>query len=272
MQSRILFLGTGGSHAVAAKQYRATAGIIIQSGEHQFHLDPGPGAIVKAVDYGVNSRETTAVFVTHSHLTHCNDVNLLIEGMTHSGLDKRGLLVCNKTLFEGESGYSPYITEFHKRCVERSIIIHADQKLGIDNIEIHALPAKHSDPHALGFKFFTPNFILTYTGDTGFDKKIVETYKNSDILILNILNPSDVEDPNNLNVDDAVRIINRVSPRLAVITHFGIKALKADPIMMARHIQRETEVQTIAAKDGLAINPKSYAASMKQKTLNLYKV
>ena len=271
MQSRIIFLGTGGSQAVGAKQYRGTGGIIIQTGDHQFHLDPGPGALVKCAEYGVNPRETTAIFATHAHLNHCNDINVLLEGMTHAGLDKRGLLVANKTLFEGGQGFTPYITPYHQRCVERNIVFEKNQRLGIDNFEIHAIPAVHADTNAIGLKFFTPHFVLAYTGDTKFTKEAIPFYKGVDILVLNTLNPSNVDDGSNLNIDDAIKIINLAQPRLAIITHFGIKALKADPLMMARNVQRGTETQTIAAKDGMVINPVSYSAGIRQKTLNLYK-
>ena len=52
--ARIIFLGTAGSTAVVSKQLRASGGIIIQVEDLQFHLDPGPGALVKAKEYGVN--------------------------------------------------------------------------------------------------------------------------------------------------------------------------------------------------------------------------
>ena len=47
--------------------------------------------------------------------------------------------------------------------------------------------------------------------------------------------------------------------------------IKADILNEARHIQKETGVQVIAAKEGMVINPISYSANLKQKTLNLYK-
>ena len=272
MASRIIFLGTGGSQAVTGKQYRATGGIVIQTGEHQFHLDPGPGALTRSAEYSINPRETTAVFCTHAHLTHCNDVNVLLEAMTHAGEDKRGLLVANRTLLEGSNSFDPYVTNYHKRCVERVILFEKGQKLGIDNLEIHATPTAHKDTNAIGLKFFTPDFVLTYSGDTKFNKESTKFYKNSDILVLNVVNPGGVEEGDNLNVNSAIKIVNTVAPKLLVITHFGIKALKADPLIMARQIQRVTQVQTLAAKDGMVINPQSYSAGIKQKTLNLYKL
>ena len=91
--SKIIFLGTGGDKSVIGRQIRASGGIIIQNNNLQFHLDPGPGALVKAKEFGINPRATTALLVSHNHLGHCNDVNAVIDAMTLSGLDKRGVLI-----------------------------------------------------------------------------------------------------------------------------------------------------------------------------------
>ena len=63
MQSRILFLGTAGHYALYAKQARASGGILLQPGNHQLHLDPGPGALMQLSRYNINVREHTAVLV-----------------------------------------------------------------------------------------------------------------------------------------------------------------------------------------------------------------
>mgnify|MGYP001952604292 CR=1 FL=1 len=54
------------------------------------------------------------------------------------------------------------------------------------------------------------------------------------------------------------------------ITHFGQKMLEQNPIYQAREIQRITGIQTIAARDGMTINPNTYSVSLKHRNLNLY--
>ena len=77
--ANIIFLGTAGSSAVVGKQLRASGGIILQVEELQFHLDPGPGALAKAKEFGVNLHHNTAILVSHNHINHCNDVNVVIN-------------------------------------------------------------------------------------------------------------------------------------------------------------------------------------------------
>ncbi|MDP6600597.1 MAG: MBL fold metallo-hydrolase, partial [Candidatus Woesearchaeota archaeon] len=85
--SSIIFLGTGGDSYVVGKQLRASGGIILQINDDQYHIDPGPGALVMAKETGVNLRANTALFVTHNHLNHCNDINAVIDAMTYGGFD-----------------------------------------------------------------------------------------------------------------------------------------------------------------------------------------
>lgn len=270
MGDRIVFLGTGGDAIVVGKQYRASGGIVIQAEGSQFHLDPGPGALVMAKMYGINPRETTALLVSHNHITHANDANAVISAMTHNGLDKRGVLITNRSALNGTEVNSPSISHFYRDCVEKYLIVDTGTKIGVLNTDIYATPTKHSDTSGVGFRLIFPRFIVGYTGDTEYTKELAPAFANTDILILNVVNPSGMHDKNNLNSDDAIKLISEVRPRLAILTQFGVKMLQADPLYEAREVQKKTQVHTIAAKDGLTINPVSFASSMRQKSLNSF--
>lgn len=266
MEARILFLGTGGDIAVTSKQTRASGGIIIQVDDCQFHIDPGPGALVQAARCGINVRDHTAILVSHSHLGHSNDVNALIAAMTLNGIDKHGVLVASESFLK-----SGFLTEFHRNCVEKILPAKPGKKIAIENIEIRVLKTDHTEQETAGFKFFTPKFVLSYTSDTAYKKELIEQYSKSDILIINHTNPFGAKKPKTLSSDDVVKIINKAKPKLTVLTHFGSKIINNNPIYEAREIQKQTGAQVIAAEDGMSIDPLSYSADMKQKTLNLYR-
>ncbi|MBU0758136.1 MAG: MBL fold metallo-hydrolase [Nanoarchaeota archaeon] len=267
MGDSIIFLGTGGDSIVVGKQYRASGGIIIQTEGNQFHLDPGPGALVQAKMYGINLRENTAVLVSHNHINHANDVNAVISAMTHNGLDKKGVLIGNNSALNGGEGQEPFVHSFYKKCVERYIALDAGSKVGINHIDIRLMLTKHSDENGVGFKFNAQRFTLSYTSDTLYTKEIADQYLNSDILIMNVVHPRGVEGGKNSNTDDAQRFIEHIKPKLAIITHFGVKMLQADPLYEARELQKNSKTTVVCAKDGLAINPISFSSSVKQKTL-----
>ncbi len=263
MKSKITFLGTAGDTYTYAKQFRGSGGIVINIDEAQFHIDPGPGALVKAAENNINIRENTCLLISHNHIGHCNDVNAVIDAMTYSGLDKKGILICNSDLMNGQN---KYLTDFHTDCVERIMIVEPGKKIGIEQVDIIGMEAKHGE-NSLGFKFITPYFTLGYTGDTKFTNEIAAQYKGSDILIMNITAPSGIKVEGHLNSDDAVKLIEKIKPKLAIITHFGLKMLKSDPIYEAREIQKKTKTQVIAAKDGMVVSPGNYAAKAKQQNL-----
>ena len=269
MQPNIIFLGSGSGSVVMGKQLRGTGGIILQVDDHQFHIDPGPGALNMAKNCYVNMRENTAVLTSHNHIGHCNDVNAVIGAMTHSGLDKKGILVGNSLTINGDKFTKPYVTDFHKRCLERFVVLEEGKKLGIDDIEIRACVTKHSTDN-IGFKFLTSDFTLSYLSDTAYFPELVDQHKDSDILIMNVVNPFGEPARHNLNSDNAVKLINKLKPKLTIMTHFSVKMLKADPLLEARRIYQETKSQVIAAKDGMVINPLSYSTKRKQKTLKSY--
>ena len=256
---KIIFLGTGGDAIVVGKQLLASGGIVVQVDDNQFHIDPGPGALVKAHEFNVNPRNNTAVIATHAHVNHCSDLNAVINAMSLAGMDVHGVVIVNETIIEGDEKHSKMITHFHKGCVEKVIDLSPGQRIGINNVEIIGTFAKHNDKNALGIKLITPYFSLGYSGDTGID-----------ILVLNVQFPDDVKKEFHLCTADAVKLIKEIKPKLAIITHFGVKMLQADPINEARKIQKETNVQTIAAKDGMVINPVSYSVNLRQKTLKMF--
>jgi ribonuclease BN (tRNA processing enzyme) len=273
MVSKIIFLGTGGDSFVIGKQIRAAGGIILQVDDLQFHIDPGPGALINAAQHHISLRENTAVFVSSAHVNQCNDVNVVIDAMTYGGMDKRGVLVANKTVVNGSEAIKPYLTESHKNYLERIIVLDEGQKLAIEDVEVNAIATNNAfDPHTIGFKFYTPDFVLGYTSTTAYSKELIKAYQGCDVLILNVLNPGEEKGEGHLNTEEAKKIIMKINPKLAVLNNFGIRMIKADPLYEAREIQKETGIQVLAAKDGMIVSPSSYSAKSSQKRLNLFKV
>ena len=254
----IIFLGTAGDSAVVSRQLRASGGIILMVEDLQFHIDPGPGALDKAKEYGVNLNHNTAILVSHNHINHCNDLNVVIDAMTHAGIEHRGIILASKSVLQNMEESRPFLTMHHQNLVEKMISLEKNHKVGIELIEINALPAEHTDTSAIGFKFYCPKFVLSYTGDTTLTPELLEALTGTDILILNVPYPGNKGAGLNLDTESAIKIISHVQPKIAILTHFGFEMLKADPLQEARDVQRATGIQTIAARDGLLLAPESY--------------
>jgi len=221
MNSRILFLGTGGDAQVIGKQYRSSGGIIINLENNQFHIDPGPGSLVTAKMMAVNLRETTAVFVSKNELNSANDLNAVISAMTLDGLDKKGVLVCPSSVIIDESKKeNPYLNRKYKQFLEKSINIDNTRKLAINNIEIEVIKLKDHISDAAGYKFVTQRFNMAYIPDTAYSEQMIEEMKEIDILILCVPDPKNAKRGDHMNSSDAEKIISHVKPQLAILTGF----------------------------------------------------
>ncbi len=270
MANNITFLGTGGDSFVVGKSMRANGGIVFQIDESQFHIDPGVGAVVRAAENGINLRANTAILVSSSNILGSNDVNAVIDAMTYGGFDKSGILVANSTLVNGNEIMSPILSEYHKKCLEKIVILNPGQRLGIEDTEINAVPIENQDEKATGFKMYAPDFTAGYVPDTKYSKDLYKHFQGCDILIVNVNVPGGEKEPNKLNSEEAAKLIDKAHPKLAVITGFGIKMIRADPLYEGREIQKKTGVQVLVAKDGMSLTPSSYSAKSDQKRLNTF--
>jgi len=266
---QLVFLGTAGDSVVIGKQLRASGGLILKIGDYQFHIDPGPGALVRAAQEKIDVMKTTVFLVSHNHLNHCNDLNILIDALTLGGIDKRGYLISNNTVINGSESEKPVLTEFYRKALIKYMVVQPGQRVGIDDIEILATRTKHTTEN-IGFKISTPRITISYLSDTEYFKGLIDEHKGANVLILNVVKPRNISYKGNLNSDDAARIIEGVRPNLAIITHFGIEMLKENPISEAREISKKTLVNVMAAKDGLTINLDDYAPRHVQEKITHY--
>jgi len=253
MVDRITFLGTGGGRIVFANQYRSTAGFVINIGDHQIHLDPGPGALSKTADYGVNPQYTDAIFVSHDHIDHVNDINALIAAMTLDGVKHtRGTLIAPREVTRKGSWLLPR----YKDLVKQVVNLKPGEKKEVGELIFEAVAAKHDAEDAIGLKLHTPNCVIGYTGDTTFSQRIAKQFKGCHVLIANVLRPGSEDYKTHLTTATAEKLANITRPELLIIQHFGARMLREKPLYAARDIQRHTGVRTIAASDGTIVGLK----------------
>lgn len=258
MDSQITFLGTAGDPIVYGKQLAASGGIIIKYDEMQLHINPGPGALPKAKEFEIFLRENDVLLVTENTTLAANDVNACVDAMTNGGLDCKGVLVANAKSLEESPNIYPIITPKNRTCLEKIIPIKLDDRVALNNVEIVPTPTYGVDIGNIGYKITTPHFQLSYLGNTQFNKKLKDDHKESNIVIINMPHVQAKTDLKCMDVDQVIIFLKEVKPKLCVITNFGIKMIQSDILNIIRTIQRESKVSTMAAKDGLKINPMSY--------------
>ncbi len=242
MDDKLIFLGTGGGRFVTLYQSRATGGVIFNTSEEQIHIDPGPGALLRAKEYDVNLWNTSVVCLTHKHFDHVNDAPAVLEILRMK--KKKGVLLASKSCFEE-------IVPKHLKDEISIVVLKRGSKVKINNnLMVEATGTKHGDSDGIGLKFKTINYGISFVSDTGYYADLSKEHKDSDILVINLMKPKGYESEKHLCYSGAKRLLQEVKPRACVITHFGIKALKSGPLDLARELERETGIRTVAATDG----------------------
>jgi len=269
---QIIFLGTGGGREITASQEIGTGGIIIRLKDHQIHIDPGPGSAIRAKQYKVDIKETDIFLVSHDHIDHFNDINAMIDAMhTKYNKEKRGILISTKKIIDGNGEITPYVTPYHKNLIEKAKVLTPGKSTKVGNITIQATETKHYENETIGFKILTEDFVLGYTSDTEYFSNLPKQFEKCDILIINNPFPFNKKIKYSLFSDDTIKFLKHAKPKLAIITHFNKMLLEKNPLYEAREIQKQSGIQTIAAHDGLTIEPSSYSAELRQKQLSSFK-
>jgi len=263
MSHEIIFLGSGGGKYVLSSNTRNCSGFVLNLNNDLFVIDPGPCSLFNFLKLGLKLEDIKGIFVSHVHLNHCNDLNLFIDAVTQGGVEKKGSVYCGESVLN-------YLSEVHKGYLDKFEVMDVGKLIKVGKVNVQALKTKHKDESCIGFKFFSDRFVLSYSGDTGYFSGLAEEYFGSDILILNNLNPFNSRKSDNLRCEDSVNLINKVKPKLVILTHFGVEMLKVNPTYEAREIRKKSGVDIVVANDGLIVDPISYLKRGRQKRLSFF--
>ena len=254
MSDFIKFLGTAGARFVTAKQLRSSAGTYIELSGKRIMLDPGPGTLVKCASSipRIDPEKLDAVILSHGHIDHSTDVNVLIDAMTGGGLRRKGMLFAPSDCLEGRD---MVILEYLKHFPEAIVPLEADTVYSIGDVRFRTSPRHLHGPETYGLKFSLGEKLLSFLVDGKFSHEITRSYRGTEILVLNavLARPIQGKDVLHLTLYDVRNIIPIVKPKKAILTHFGTTMLRAGPREIAENLTEELGVEVIAAKDGMTI-------------------
>ncbi len=250
---KITFLGTGGGRFATILQERATGGIYLQE-DKNIHIDPGPGALVKAYEYVIDPKKTDVILISHCHPDHYNDAEILIEALTKGGRFRNGVLAGSKSAIFGTSRYDSAISRYHKSCLENFIVMNPMDVIKVGNMKIEATPSFHSDFTTVGFKIYGKDAIVSYIADTAFEDELIEAHKDARVLIVCLTRPLKARIPYHLATEDVRILISGIKPELTLLTHMGMNLLRDDPLVQQFWLEKRTGRSVIAATDGMIVN------------------
>ncbi|MCM8823968.1 MAG: MBL fold metallo-hydrolase [Candidatus Omnitrophica bacterium] len=245
----IKFLGTAGARFVMIRQLRSSAGIWVNFKSTNLFIDPGPGAIVKcnSAKPKLDVSSLDAVILTHKHLDHSNDVNVMIEAMTEGGFRKRGSLFAPSDSLGCDGVVFSYLKSFLE-----NIVILKEGEYRIGDISFSVPIRNIHSVETYGVKFLFDNEVVSFVSDTKYFPGLIDAYKDSTVLVMNVVFYQPRSEYEHLSLDDALEMIRNIKPKRAIITHFGMSMLKAHPHILEKKLKDDFP-NIIFAYDGFSM-------------------
>lgn len=246
----IKFLGTAGARFVMIKQLRASGGLWVHKDGANVLIDPGPGCIVRCASSRpkLDPTKLDAIILTHRHLDHCNDINVMIEAMTEGGFKKRGVVFLPEDAVASDS----VLLKHTQTMPEKIEIIKGNKEYSVGKLKFSTtFRLKHS-VETYGLKFYFKNKVVALLSDTLFFDGLIEEFQ-SDILIINVVFYEPRAGIEHLNFQDTKQIIRKIHPEQAIITHFGMGMLRHKPHLLAEELTKELDINALSAYDGMTL-------------------
>lgn len=243
----ITFLGTGGARVMVANQILASGGLWLSLSGTEILIDPGPGCIVQSTKRKLRADKLSAIILSHRHLDHSGDVNVMVEAMAQGGLKKpRGWFFAPADALETE----PVIFSYLKDYLEGIEILKEGKSYSIGNVSF-TTPIRHIHPvETYGMLFKTGEHTFSYIADTRYFDGLCHSYA-SELLIINVVFLEPKPPIDHLSVPDAKHIVTELKPKVAILTHFGMTMWRAKPWEIAQRLSQDTGIRVIAARDGM---------------------
>ncbi|MEM4258331.1 MAG: MBL fold metallo-hydrolase [Candidatus Thermoplasmatota archaeon] len=251
----IKFLGTAGARFVVTKQLRASGGLWLSVDGTNILIDPGPGCLVHCLTSKpkLNPMDLDGIVLSHRHLDHSNDMNIMIEAMTNGGYTKKGVVFVPSDAVDDD----PVVFRCFRNQVQRFEILHEKGIYRVGTVTFET-PVRHQHGvETYGFNFQTKKGILSLITDTAYFNDL-ETYYPGDILIVNVVLSESKKEIQHLSLADAERILTRNKPKLGILTHFGMSITRGKPWEIAETLSKKLNIPIIAARDGMELAIEKY--------------
>lgn len=247
----IKFLGTAGARFVMIKQLRASGGIWLRYKTTNILIDPGPGSLMRCNSCRpkLDPAGLDAIILTHKHLDHSGDINVMIEAMTEGGFKQKGIVFVPADALGQDGVVFNYLRQHPK---EIKVLDTGDFSVGEVRFSV---PLQHiHSVQTYGLKFFIEDNIVSLISDTKYFEGLIDAYKGSNLLILNVVFHKHQDEFQHLCLEDAAKIIKKIKPSKTILTHFGMSILKEKPHYLEEEARKQLDMDIKFAYDGLTLD------------------
>ena len=226
---KITFLGTGTSQGIPVigcnhevcmsddlKDKRLRSSVLVEWDEYAFVIDCGPDFRQQMLRAGVSKLD--GIIFTHNHADHTAGLD-----DTRPFTNKNGLLPIyakEDVIVDLKARFNYIFTTKNKYlgAPELEIQLIDNRPFFIKNLEIIPIEVEHGKLKIFGFRFKR----IAYITDANYiTEKELEKMYDLDVLIINALRNE--PHPTHFNLLEALKIIKKVKPKKAYLTHISHK-------------------------------------------------
>lgn len=279
----VTFLGTGGNPEAVFSQVPRTAGFFLQVDGLRLYVDPGPGAVVRAQEAGLDLGLVDGIFISHGHLDHYAGAESVIEGMCWGMFARRGHLMAPSQVLERDrllSRYHQGRTNFVGYKGGPTVVtLEPHGPIALKNAVLTPIPVHHAEEN-FGFVLRTQSLTIGYTSDTNYIKSyttpegvqelgrrgplmdlidivdyqrdLKETFGQVDVLIANVTGHN-IYAHRHITTLGLAHLLEGSQVKLCLMTHFNHSCLRPEDLRpaMAQYVQGKSGVPTRYAEDGI---------------------
>ena len=252
----IRYLGTAGTRFVMLSQERASGGIWFSYGGVNGVIDPGPGSLVQICNAtpALDAMDLDALLLTHRHIDHSTDMNVLCEAMTNAGHCRRGAALVP---LDARKTTNPILYRYISKLVQRYTTIKDGMLISIGKqVYVEPVLHLHHGVDCFGFIFRSPGLpTWGMISDTFPLPHLPDRYRECEMISVNTTMPLPRNKLQHFSVSDVESLLGRITPKLLVLTHLGRGILSLGAEAIAQELCT-SQTQAIAATDGMVINLK----------------
>ena len=211
-------------------------------------IDPGPGSLahICAARPALEIASADVVMLTHKHIDHSTDVNVVIEGMTHGGFDSRGMLVAPDDALRGND---PVVLKYSQKRIPKIKIPEEGGKIELGcGVVVEPVIHLHHGVDCFGYIFRKEGL-----REWGIISDSRSRYSACAFISINATFPDRKPRLDHISIAEARELLSKIHPKLAVLTHLGAMLTSGDGAHFLENLDLP-ETKLLAATDGMTID------------------
>jgi len=212
-----------GSGVFKPKTARCPSGLALNVGDKTIIFDAGSGTFMRLIEAGIDYEEIDYIFVTHLHIDHVSD---LLQYLWAYHPDRQK----NLNLF-GPPGLKKFYENLTKLASQFSHLpfdvkvkeVDEGDAISLPFFKIEVIRTEHVDELvSICYKVEANKKIFGYSGDTGYSGKLIQFFKDADVLVLECTTLNEQPVKGHLVPKECAEIAKKAQVKKLVLTHLDL--------------------------------------------------